>query len=70
MLLVKEYAFKLNAMLYFKFDCERDYGMGPQGLGMVHLGVALRSTYTYYTLSAIILNIHGGTWGLNSNHMG
>ena len=33
--------------------------MGPQGLGMVYLGVALRSTCTYYTLSAMILNIHG-----------
>ena len=32
--------------------------MGPQGLGMVHLGVALRSTYTYCTLSAIIMSIH------------
>ena len=32
--------------------------MGPQGLGMVCLGVALRSTCTYCTLSAIILNIH------------
>ena len=62
MLLVKEDACKLNAMLYFKFDCEREYGMGPQGLGMVHLGVALRSTYTYCTLSGIILNIHGLRW--------
>ena len=33
--------------------------MGPQGLGMVCLGVALRSTCTYCTLSALILNIHG-----------
>ena len=32
--------------------------MGPQGLGMVCLGVALRSTCTYFTLSAMILNIH------------
>ena len=45
-------------MSYFKFDCEGEYEMGPQGLGMVHLGVALRSTCTYCTLSAIILNIH------------
>ena len=29
--------------------------MGHQGLGMVHLGVALRSTCTYCTLIAIIL---------------
>ena len=32
--------------------------MGPQGLGMVHLGVALRSPCTYCTLSAIIMSIH------------
>ena len=36
--------------------------MGPQGLGMVCLGVALRSTCTYCTLSANTLNIHGVTW--------
>ena len=59
MLLVKECVFKLNAMFYFKFDYERDYGMEPQGLQMVHLGVALRSTCTYCTLSAMVLNIHG-----------
>ena len=41
----------------FKFVCERVQvtGMGLQGLGMVHLGVALRSTCTYCTLIAIIL---------------
>ena len=26
-------------VLSFKFDCEGEYGMGPQGLGRVHVGV-------------------------------
>ena len=31
---------KAIAICIFKFDCEWEYGMGPQGLGMVYLGVA------------------------------
>ena len=31
MLLVQEHAFKLNAMLYFKFDCERFMGWVIKG---------------------------------------
>ena len=53
---------ELNAMKCYVFQVwlweSLSYGMGTQGLGRVHLGVALRSTYTYCTLSAITLSIH------------
>ena len=33
--MIERVFFNWNEMLYFKFDCERGNGMGPQGLGMV-----------------------------------
>ena len=44
--------------------------MGHQGLGMVPWEFALTLTYTYYTLSAMIMNIHGNYGDLNLNYIG
>ena len=70
MLLVKKDAFQLIAMLYFKFDRERDYGMGPQGLGRVHLGVCPQVyLHLLYLECKNIEHSWAYVWD-NLNHMG
>ena len=53
----------MQVMQCFQFVCEQGFQvdgiLGHQGLGRVHLGVALMSTYTYRTSIATYMSIHG-----------